>query len=269
MTWKHIAVALVLWAILPAVFLSAAYQSGGSDTHTVTVVLYDGTLGTTPDQQGFSFLSPGTSATQQYANGATVLDSTADITAQAGYFNLETYSLDRLLGFKAQMNIQILEEEHANPDRAGFSIIVLSDDLLGLELAFWENEIWAQEGGSTPDLFTHAEGVTFDTTADLVSYELAVLDDGYTLSADGVPILTGPLRDYTAFEGFPDVYETPGLFFLGDDTSSGMAKSAISYAALGIQTEATPTATAQPTATITPPPEGSYRSWLPCLKGVD
>jgi hypothetical protein len=232
--------------------------------------LYDGGLGTTPDQQGFTFLVVGTSANQQYANETTLLDTTADSSEQAGYFNRETQSLDRQLGYKLRFTIRVDEEEHLSPHRAGFSVIVLSDDLLGLELAFWENEIWVQEGGTDPDLFTHAEGVPFNTTAGLVTYELSILDEAYTLSADGVPVLSGPLRDYTAFNGFPDVYETPGLLFLGDNTSRGAAKTAVSYVALEVksETEPTPTATPQPTATTPPSPEDNYHLWLPCLTGA-
>jgi hypothetical protein len=293
MTPKRLIVALILWAIMPAAFLSAAYQTDSSTIKTDTVVLYDGGLGTTPDQQGFTYLAFGTLASQQFANGATILDTTADGSEQAGYFIRETQKLDRALGYKVRFTIQVEEENHANPHRAGFSMIILSDDLLGLELAFWENEIWAQEGGSGSDLFTHAEGVNFDTTAEWVAYELSILDEAYTLSANDVPILTGSLRDYRAFEGFPDVYETPGLFFLGDDTSSAAAKLIVSYAALEIQSEAapsaspqptvtvtptvlppptsttTPTATPQPTVTATPRPANKLYIWLPCLKGVD
>jgi hypothetical protein len=269
MTLKRLIVALFIWAVLPAAILSAAFQPDYPNITTDTVVLYDGSLGTTPDQQGFIFLAFGSSSSQQYANGATVLNTTADSSEQAGYFNSETKKLDRALGYKVRFTIQLEEEEHANPNRAGFSVIILSDDLLGLELAFWEDEVWVQEGGSGLDLFTHAEGVNFDTTAGLVDYELIILDDAYTLSASGTPILNGLLRDYSAFDDFPDVYETPGLFFMGDDTSTAAAKSIISYAALEIQSEAAPTATPQPTATTTPRPADKLHIWLPCLKGVD
>ena len=275
MTRRRFIFALFLWAVLPAALLSAAYQTGlPGNPLAETVVLYDGRLGTTPDQQGFTILVVGTSANQQYVDGATVLDTSADSSEQAGYFNRETQSLDRELGYKVQFTIRVDKEEHLSLDRAGFSVLVLSNDLLGLELAFWEGEIWAQEGGLEPDLFTHAEGVPFDTTAGQVAYELSILDEAYTLSADGVTLLNGPLRDYTAFEGFPDVYETPGLLFLGDNTTRGAAKTAVSYVALEISSEPTPTPpatatpTPQPAATATPAPGDKLYVWLPCLKGV-
>jgi hypothetical protein len=36
-------------------------------------------------------------------------------------------------------------------------------------------------------------------------------------------ILSGPIRDYTAFNGFPNPYRTPNFCFLGDDSSSAGA----------------------------------------------
>lgn len=269
MTRQHLILASLLWVILPAAFLSAAVQTDTAldDIVTEATVLYDAGLGTTPDEQGFDFLVVGVSASQQYANGLTVLDTTGDSGEQAGYFISEAQALDRVLGYKVHFTIQIDEEEHLSPHRAGFSVIVLSDDLLGLELAFWQDEIWVQEGGSGTDLFTHAEGVPFDTTAALITYELAVLNDTYILLAGDTTLLSGQLRDYTAFDGFPDVYETPGLLFLGDNTSRGAAKTAVSYVALETKSEAIPTPTA--TATSTPQPADKLYIWLPCLKGVD
>ena len=294
--------ALYLCVVLPAMLLPAAFQPG---TSTQTIVLYDGLLGGTPDEQEFRFLSYGSMASQLDAAGVTVLDTTGDIGEQAGYFNRNEIALDRHEGFTLQFAIQLGQEEHRGPNRAGFSIILLSDDLLGVELGFWENEVWVQEGGTGEALFTHAEGAAVDTTADLVTYQLAVQDSSYTLSADGQPILTGPLRDYTAFEGFPDVYESPGLLFLGDNTRRAAAKMAVSFVALETTVSATetplatattepsatptlaplPTATATPTLepTVSPVPKVTPTAqpnaipspadmlylWMSCLKGVD
>ena len=294
--------ALYLCVVLPAALLLAAFQPG---TSTQTIVLYDGRLGGTPDDQEFSFLSYGSLATELDAAGVTVLDTTGDISEQAGYFSRSVLSLDRHAGFTLQFAIQLGEEEHLGPNRAGLSVILLSDDLLGVEMGFWENEVWVQEGGTGDSLFTHAEGAAVDTTADLVTYQLAVQDSSYTLSADGQPILTGPLRDYTAFEGFPDVYESPGLLFLGDNTRRAAAKTAVSLVALVtiVSSTETPlaTATTEPSATPTlapprtatatptleptaslvptvtptaqptsaPGPADMLYLWMSCLKGVD
>lgn len=301
---RPVTVALYICSGLLLAFILPAFQS--DDIVTQTTVLYDGQSGGTPDQQGFSFIAFGATSNQQFSDGLTVLDTMGDLNEQAGYFSQESLMLDRQLGYKLQFVGQISAEEHDSPHRSGFSIIIVSEDLLGLELAFWEDEIWAQEGGTSDTLFRHAEGVSFDTTAALVSYELSVLGDSYTLSAGGTTLLSGPLRDYTAFDGFPDVYETPGLLFLGDNTRRGAATSAIAYVAVEtisvatatpaatetVEPTATPTmtltpeptqttaptstmtatpratATIQPPATRTPGPADKLYIWLPCLKGV-
>ncbi len=311
MTRRPLTFALYLFTFLPLIFLLAAFQPGpdSSDAGTRTTLLYDGRLGGTPDDQEFSFLSYGALASQLDAADVTVLDTTGDISEQAGYFSRDDLALDRQAGFTLHFAIQLGQEEHRGPNRAGFSIILLSDDLLGVELGFWENEIWVQEGGSGDALFTHAEGVAFDTTANLVTYQLTILDTTYTLLADGLPILNGTLRNYTAFDGFPDVYESPGLLFLGDNTRRAAAKTAVSYVALETTVSATetppaaptieagtvpaltpsaaatatptPVPTASPAPKITPTPLSPTRSgpasgpanmlylWMSCLKGVD
>jgi hypothetical protein len=186
-----------------------------------------------------------------------MLDTTAVPDDQAGYFAKDQPSLDRQAGYAVQFKAQIEEENHASPHRAGFSVIVLSSDMQGIELGFWSDEIWAQEGG-TSALFTHAEGVNFDTTAALIEYELQITADTYTLSANGAESLSGALRDYTAFEGILDPYETPNLLFLGDNTSRGQARINIAYVAL--QTISQSTSTPSPTATVelTATPESTF-----------
>jgi hypothetical protein len=82
--------------------------------------------------------------------------------------------------------------------------------------------VWAQEGGSDA-LFTQAEGARYNTAA-LARYELAIHGDTYELRAEGVPLLGGPVRDYSAFAGTPNPYTTPNFLFLGDDTSSAAAR---------------------------------------------
>jgi hypothetical protein len=120
----------------------------------------------------------------------------------------------------------VIAESHISNDRAGFSLLVTSSDKRGIELGFWENEIWAQEGGSSQP-FTHAEGAAFTTTTDLVEYRLSVLGNSYTLAANGSTVLAGLLRDYTAAPSPPlpvNPYKTANLIFLGDDTSAAQAR---------------------------------------------
>lgn len=210
-------------------------------------VLYDGTLGTVMTQQNWLLVTDplsGSLATQSFSSSVTTLDTTARRSDSAGYPSFITPgigTLDRSIGFTLSWEIQLLVEQHASTNRAGFSAIVVSDDLVGLEIGFWANSIWAQNDAP---LFTHGESASFDTTLAIVRYDLEVLGNSYQLEADGVPILSGALRDYSSF-GFP--YMVPNFIFFGDNTSSASAKVRIARVEL------------------TPVPEASTGIWLAAL----
>ena len=219
-------VIISLKAILIAIVLLASVLIYNAYADTTT--LYEGSLNTTPDNQGWLYitdplpppLGPGSSATQEASGNVTNLNTNAKIGDSAGYFsNVHPLvpEFDRFTGFTISFEVQIESEFHNNNDRAGFSVIVITHDLKGIELGFWTDEIWAQ---ADILLFTHAEGAAFETTSGLTHYRLAIVGDGYFLSADGLPILNGQLRDYTAF-GSP--YDIPDFLFFGDDTSSASA----------------------------------------------
>lgn len=249
-----------------------------------TIVLYNAALGTgLPDTQGLAYLTraaDGTTlaATQVFTDGVTLLDTWAQTSDMAGYFpkpGLVTPQ-DRNMGFTVHFTVQITQEEHSASDkngdgvgdRAGFSVIALAQDLRGIELGFWADEVWAQEDGpaepppNTNTLFTHAEGAAFDTLAGPVPYALRIGGERYTLSRLGAegdtPILTGRLRDYSAF-GWP--YNVPGFLFFGDDTSTARGTVRFAYAALASAEAGTPPPVA--TASITPSPSPT-RSPTPC-----
>ena len=203
--------------------------------HAVT--LYDGALHSLPEAQGWMYgeLPPGM-VSRGVAGGITSLDTTAFGPTMAGYFSSVPFVgrhpdqpvLNRFQGFTVSFTVQLLAETHSSADRAGFSVIVTGHDFFGLELGFWTDEIWAQN--ATP-LFTHGEGVGFDTTRGLIEYTVAVQGSSYTLLADGASILRGALRDYRASVGplsFP--YHTSNMLFFGDDTSS--ASAAVHVAAI-------------------------------------
>jgi hypothetical protein len=217
---------------------------------TVPIVLYDGALGNKPNDQGWTFLVTAGSTTPSFSGSATTLDTSSSKGTSAGYFAAKggflgstapVPTLDRAIGYTVAFTVQVELEDHAGSDkngdgtedRAGFSLIVLSSDKRGIELGFWKDRIWVQEGGSGNTLFTQAEGAPFDTQSARMPYVLTVQDDSYTLSSNGATILSGNLRDYSAFNGFPDPYETPNLIFLGDDTSSASAKIGLAYVAVG------------------------------------
>lgn len=243
----------VMWLgqMLPSVAAREVALSGEG----TAVVLYDGTLGGTPTTQGFFYQNlPTGTAGQIYTNGVTILDSTlVGDNAYAGYTGNPALvpTLDRVAGYRLHFTVQIESEAHSNNNRAGFSVIVLSDDTKGIELGFWTDEVWAQsdDSGGGP-LFTHAEGTIFTTTTGLINYELTILSDTYSLYNEGNLILTGPLRDYRNFTGPIDPYETPNFIFLGDDTFSAQARIRLAYVAV---------------TTELPPPEPDYYLYLPLV----
>lgn len=212
------------------------------------VILYDAALGGTPDAQGkLAFrASPEARAVQTFADGAAILDTMAQQRDSAGYFGnpKELPTLDRRRGYALHFVVQLVEEFHGDSDkdgdgqgdRAGFSVIALSNDTRGIELGFWPDEVWAQEDGAAEPpggrLFTRAEHAAFDTASRLVAYTLAIRGDAYELSSEGGAILRGRLRDYTTFEGPVNPYRTPNFLFLGDDTSSARAKIRLAHVAL-------------------------------------
>lgn len=224
-----------------------------------TTVLYDGSLGGTPNYQnkGLTYYGPGVTPT--YSSGVTNLNTLGNNNLQAGFSNYSTsgtnltsFTLNRTTGYTISFSAKVTDEARATTanknndgkdDRAGFSVIAISSDgKYGIELGFWKDRIWAQDDGTTqknpslePDaaptsnfrtLFTQAEGVGF-TTTNLENYDLTVLGDTYTLFADNNAILSGKLRDYSAFTHpvLPvlDVYEKPNFIFFGDNTPSARA----------------------------------------------
>lgn len=245
----------LLAAGLPLMLAALAAQAAPAPA---TTVLYDGALGTLPTAQGFEFLSVGT-VTQTWSGGATTLDSTLFTASYGGYGVAPTQAptLNRLTGYTVLFAVQTLTETHAGSDRnadgvedrAGFSVVVLSSDLQGIELGFWTDRLWAQEGGTGVNLFTQAEGITFATTS-LITYTLSVSATTYALAANDQLILSGPLRDYTAFTGIYDPYETPNFIFLGDDSASAHGAARIAYVAV------------TPASTLTVPPK---RAFLPLV----
>ncbi len=209
---------LVFFALLLAPALAQA------DT-----VLYNGALNTTPDQQGWTYLTnpnPG-QATQTAGGGVTTLDTTARNLDMAGYFSNSlpnVGTLNRAIGYSISFQLRLVQESHVSNDRAGFSLIALSSDTRGIELGFWTNEVWAQNAG-----FTHGEGASFNTSLSLTNYALTVLGNNYTLTANGTTLLTGTLRDYSAF-GPP--YTFTNFLFLGDNTTSASARVEIARVAI-------------------------------------
>jgi hypothetical protein len=264
MNTKLIRLALSAWIVWLVLALPALGHAGAAAPTSETFVLYDAASGTTPDPSRMSFTDfpPGT-ASPVYSEGLTVLDSTAaGSDSFAGWVaSAATTSgfplLDRTTGFHVNFTVQIDSESHSNSNRAGFNVIVLGQDAKGIEIAFWTNQIWVQSDDQTGGLFRHGEGVAVATTAAINEYQVNIAGATYTLIANGEPILTGPVRDYSAFDGFPDPYETPNFLFLGDNTTSAQARVRLGFVSVtgtGIQT---PTTIPTMTSTSSPLPDPS------------
>lgn len=213
-------------------------------TSASAVPIYNGlsTPHQTPDQQGWLYLSgthpftvppPTPVPSAKASSGGTILNS-GKSSYYSGYFYNYPWvnmNLDRSTGYSISFSVKINSEKHLTPDRAGFSIIVISDTLpdetqpYGIELAFWQDKVWAQDVN-----FKHAEEVSFNNQANGNNYNLYVKDDQYQLFANGstTPILQGKLRQYPPPPGFPmNPYNKANLIFMGDDTSSATAKFTI------------------------------------------
>jgi hypothetical protein len=200
-----------------------------------------------------------------FSDGATVVDKTISGTdTYAGWVAGEVTTpgfpvLDRTVGVRVNFTVQVDSEAHTNNDRAGFSVIILDKAAQGIELSFWENEIWVKSDDGTGGLFKHGEGIAFATSA-LTDYQVIFMGDTYTLTANAEPLLTGPLRDYSAFAGFPDPYETPNFLFLGDNTTSAQARVQLRFVSVTGTEPVVPTstgATSLPTASSTLQPQPS------------
>ena len=193
-------------------------------------LLYDATVGQLPPEQPWiMYFTDGISDQQAVPNGVRLQ---TNLSNHAGYsnYNVVTQSLKNLLfpsldkdkGVVLQFELQLNSENHNTADRAGFSVILLDSNRQGVEISFWENEIWAQADNP---LFTHGESVDFVTTGKMRSYLLTLNTDSYSLYEGSNQILTGTLKDYSGFSGYPDPYETSNFLFFGDNTTSAGAEA--------------------------------------------
>lgn len=211
-------------------------------TAQTVYILYDASNGDLPEDDGHFYyqalslsgsnptVQTGANSTGNYVNlntlsnndisaGYTTVGVTITFGLPPGYITGTKFSptLDPAKGFALTFTSEILTETHATAARAGFSAILLDQNARGIEIAFWENEVWAQS-----DTFTHAEGVAFDTTSP-ITYRLAISGTTYTLTADDTPILSGTTRTYPTDSLSRQVYGFPNFIFLGDNTSSAAA----------------------------------------------
>lgn len=252
-------------------FFASSYQDikvakAVSLINTKSLVLYDASSGRIPDSSLMSFADfPFGNISPVYDENATVLDTTiSGKESFAGWVSSNATTigfpvLDRTAGVQVNFTVQVESEAHTRDTRSGFSVIVLDKDKKGIELSFGENEIWAKSDDSTGGLFTRGEDITFAAT-DMTEYQVTLSGDTYTLTANAQPLLSGSIRDYSAFDGFPDPYETPSFLFFGDNTTAAQARIRIRFVSISGSEPVTPTNTgdsSQPTISFTPLPQPS------------
>jgi len=193
------------------------------DVRGELVTLYDGN-GLPASQPWLTFAADTLNGWSQSSVSGGVRLST-DLATRSGYSNYNPLptptlknanfpTLRRANGFELSFRSALLLENHSNANRAGYSVILLADDHLGIELGFWQTEIWAQNTD-----FTHGEAVSIDTTV-ARDYRLEVIEDQYRLFEGSNSLLSGTLRTYTN-PAIP--YGLPNYVFLGDNTTSASA----------------------------------------------
>lgn len=210
------------------------------------VVLYDGSVGTTPQSQGYLFYLPMSGAIETVANGVTTLNTSSDNAVRTGFSNDTVFStpvnaafptLNPAAGFDLSFTAKLDAESNTTPNRSGFDVLLLGSDGRGIELAFFAAQAGqaAQVFALNSDIptFSHAESTTgFDPTTGFHSYDLRVVGSSYTLTADGSQLLTGATRDYSAYGSAP--YTLSNYLFLGDDTTSASATVELSRIAIAV-----------------------------------
>lgn len=187
--------------------------------------LYNATSGQTPGNSGWTTFAPG--ASEFMGVGYVDFSTIALNSLQGGYTRSVTFGNS----FHLRVDVGIVDENHATNDRAGFAIIALDSAAQGIELSFWEDEVWVQNVG-----FTHGEGVAFNTTSGINQYDLFVGGGTYRLEINGVQRLSGATRDYSGF-GAP--YNIPNFLFLGDDTTSAAARIQLAFVSADVPEPAT------------------------------
>ena len=195
------------------------------------VILYDGDLSSSPEDQGWIYrLDPPVrnQSRQVRVDGAFNLNTSRNLADRAGYFirlpQMEAHPqapeiLDRQRGYRIGFTLRLLSERRVAPNQeAGFSWIVLSDDLLGVDLGFGASEVFARS--SELERAEENRTLPFQIDKEYADFELDIQENEYRLSANGQEILVGSLRNYS---DAGDPYTVPNLLFFGDNTESAGA----------------------------------------------
>ncbi len=194
--------------------LLAVSLLGGKSVQAQT--LYDGDVGGVPASQGWLLLGtfPGGAIETFNPAGFTTLNTSAAESIYAGYFshnialtgppsfitpttpvNPAFPILDRTQGFTIDFTMQLVAETHSSLARAGFSILVVSNDLQGVEIGFHPTDLFAQSPTFTVAESNNAAGIAALTAA-LTSYSLTIQGDNFLLRGNNTTLLQGGLKNY-------------------------------------------------------------------------
>jgi hypothetical protein len=220
-------------------------------------VLYQAGAGQTPQSAGWLTYADANLSGDYYTASAnyTLLDTTSGNAAQAGWSNYSLLGglingafpvLNRADGFALNLTLRFDSAASTSTDRGGFSVILLGSDHKGIELDFVPAvalgafDVFAQNDGSgATTLFTRGESASLISPASLTDYSLAISGDSYTFRSGATVLLSGAVRDYSAFPNPPfpiaDPYELGNYLFIGDNTTS--ANSAVAISAIAVVPE--------------------------------
>lgn len=231
--------------------VTMAPVSGTISNDDFRLPLYNPTTVTLPSQQGWLSFGSGLTGTQILSSGGTTLTSTALMADMAGYSNHTVAAaqpvnsafpaLDRQTGVSLDFRVRLINENHQDSTRAGFSVTLLDQSAtpLGIELGFWTNSIFSQNGGSTP-FQTPLERVDGLNTTMATDYSLRLIDQTYFLLANNRLVLSGAVQDYSQWHKNPllpyNPYTTPNFLFLGDNTSRASASVELGTTTLALAT---------------------------------
>jgi hypothetical protein len=181
-----------------------------------------GTNGVTFDTADIVSASTPNQGYAGYSNYTASVKSLSPLNIESVKFNAAFPTLDRTVGYTLDFKVAVTSEV-SDPNRAGFSVLVSSQDAKSIELGFKGDRIFAQS-----TTFVEEETALFNTSS-LTDYKLTVKGDGYELFANNTSILKGSLRSYsfdpaTSNPPLPsNPYTVPSLIFLGDNTDQGRA----------------------------------------------
>jgi len=211
--------------------VSTAVVNGAA--HAASVTLYNGSG--LPGSQGQLVFGAIDSSGNPVGSGETPVaggvqvDSDANSAEYAGYSNYNPltmnfvnsplpYTLDPTTGYSIFFNATLNSTTSNSNDRAAFSITATSVGGSGIEIAFENSLIFAQDAN-----FTRGENAPF-TTPSNTNYELRVIGSSYQFFANSSQLLTGSLRNYNfnpATSNPPltfNPYTIDNFIFFGDNT---------------------------------------------------